>query len=200
MISKKRGCSFVCFGISEIRKTPSYFLRDVYAEMRVRRRDCFFWLAKKITLVFAPVQKGFSFQLIAVHGEKSIRKHWKIRGQMTTIAKGNKVSEQDYNTPIDDCFPTASFFAAAAALLPSSSSHSVCFSLRHFVILVSVNVACNFPLAASSLSLLSLSKVFHAKLCASLGRLVVGWTSAAAEEGRQIVVEQYSTECFIDRK
>ena len=160
MISKKRGCSFVCFGISEIRKTPSYFLRDVYAEMRVRRRDCFFWLAKKITLVFAPVQKGFSFQLIAVHGEKSIRKHWKIRGQMTTIAKGNKVSEQDYNTPIDDCFPTASFFAAAAALLPSSSSHSVCFSLRHFVILVSVNVACNFPLAASSLSLLSLSPKF----------------------------------------
>ena len=116
----------------------------------------FFGLPKKITLVFAPVQKGFSFQLIAVHGEKSIRKHWKIRGQMTTIAKGNKVSEQDYNTPIDDCFPTASFFAAAA-LLPSSSSHSVCFSLRHFVILVSVNVACNFPLAASSLSLLSLS-------------------------------------------
>ena len=80
---------------------------------------------------------------------------------MTTIAKGNKVSEQDYNTPIDDCFPTASFFAAAAAaLLPSSSSHSVCFSLRHFVILVSVNVACNFPLAASSLSLLSLSPKF----------------------------------------
>ena len=78
---------------------------------------------------------------------------------MTTIAKGNKVSEQDYNTPIDDCFPTASFFAAAA-LLPSSSSHSVCFSLRHFVILVSVNVACNFPLAASSLSLLSLSPKF----------------------------------------
>ena len=45
VISKKRGCSFVCFGISEIRKTPSYFLRDVYAEMRVRRRDCFFFLA-----------------------------------------------------------------------------------------------------------------------------------------------------------
>ena len=77
VISKKKGVvAFFCLLLERrYTKNAVIFFAWCLRQMRVRRRDCFFLARqKKITLVFAPVQKGFSFQLITVH-EKSIRKH-----------------------------------------------------------------------------------------------------------------------------